>query len=129
MPRDVPTPKGRPPLMPIYDDMKEAARVITPVETHQEATGIASGLPGDNHGRLVDPEPFKGRNLSRNPHPKISPQTMPETITQPFSGSPGQGGTGQKLTTDRSQPAFSIEKDNPRHQLRHSESLRKLTKR
>ena len=111
MPRDIPTPKGRPPLLPIYDDMKEAARARTPVETHQEAIGIASGLPGDRHGRLSDPEPFRGRNLSKNPHPKISPQTMPATIERSY------------------QSPESLTYSSQTRENKHSESLRKLTKR
>jgi len=112
MPRDVQTLPGRPPLLPIYDDMKETARNTTPVIDHQD--GIASGLPGDRHGRLTDPDPYKGMGLSKNPHPKISPQTMPATIYQPFSGSETK--TGQTS-------------QDSRYQARHSEPLRKLVKR
>ena len=87
---------------------------------------IGSGLPGDTHGRLADPEPFKGRNLSRNPHPKISPQTMPATIERPFSGTQ-MGAAALKLTTDFKQsPEVFWSDESPRHAPRHSTSLRKL---
>ena len=72
---------------------------------------VGSGLPGDTHGRLgLDPEPFKGRNLSKNPHPKISPQTMPETKY------------GTYVEPNYSQDPMS----GPRHTPRHIAKLRKL---
>ena len=91
---------------------------------------VGSGLPGDTHGRLgLDPEPFRGRNLSKNPHPKISPQTMPATIERPFSGVQ-VGAPSLKLTTKRGQWAeVSLNDDNPRHQTRHSTPLRNLARR
>ena len=91
---------------------------------------VGSGLPGDTHGRLgLDPEPFKGRNISKNPHPKISPQTMPATIERPFSGV--QVGTPSlKLTTKNGQDAMVYDGDsNPRYQTRHVEGLRRLVSR
>jgi hypothetical protein len=69
---------------------------------------FGSGLPGDTH---VDPEPFKGMGLSKNPHPKISPQTMPATLERPYVA-----------PVEASSP-------NPRHQAKHSKALRDLVKR
>ena len=91
---------------------------------------VGSGLPGDTHGRLgLDPAPFAERNLSKNPHPRISPQTMPATIERPFSGlQPGQPSLA--LTTKRGQDPVVYSNDgNPRHQERRSEKMRRLAQR
>jgi hypothetical protein len=78
---------------------------------------VGSGLPGDTHGRLgLDPEPFRGANLSRNPHPRISPQTMPVTLQRPYIQPTGNSSL--------------YESDgNPRHVSMHVDALRKLAER
>jgi hypothetical protein len=93
----------------------------------QQEDWCASGLPGDTGGRLVNPEPYTGQNLSKNPHPKISPQTMPATIERPFSGV-HPGSTALKLTTKVGEwPEVSLD-DDPRHQAHHSPRLRALVR-
>ena len=118
--------------MPIYDDMYDWAKDSPkpePARTSAEE-GIGSGLPGDSHGRLADPEPFKGRQLSKNPHVEISPDAplgIPDgsrikTIERPYD-------SRQKLTSSRGQSSESYGGgDSPRHKSSHSEGLRKLVK-
>src|ERR1700676_5392416 len=93
-----------------------AQRFSEPVESlrTQEEYGVGSGLPGDTHGRLIDPEPFRGMGLSVNPKPRISPQTMPATIERPYV-------LNRKLThfdKDNDQSPY-LSSDDPRHKPRH----------
>jgi len=83
---------------------------------------LGSGMPGDGH---VNPEPYKGMGLSTNPHPKISPQTMPETICRPYV-------PNRKLThysSDSDYSPYMEESSSSRHHEQHSSSLRKIAER
>ena len=105
-----PPSPDQPALMPIYDDMRECLRQSQNVENSINIieSSLGAALPGDTH---VNPNPFAGMDLSKNPHSKISPQTMPATIERPYDSQ-----CGQVYKND----------GNKRHQNRHSESLRKL---
>jgi hypothetical protein len=82
---------------------------------------VGSGLPGDTHGRLIDPEPFKGMGLSKNPKPRISPQTMPETIYRDY--------TGASLTYPHSAPSSAGPSSGGSRKEKESPGLRAVVRR
>jgi hypothetical protein len=99
-----------------------------------EETLVGSGLPGDSHGRLgLDPEPFRGMDLSKNPHVEIPPalfRGLPDGQNIPTLERMYQ--VARKLThytSDSEVSPYTQASSKPRHKDRPSTGLRKLGQR